>query len=278
MGNPVRREPRAPRKPSDLTDVEDIADHCRASYWTVGTGSRAASSRSCVYPVASSHPAPDLEGFLETAGADERHGQRAGRARLASRPVVSSSTATRRSRLAARRAGWRRRIANFHRQAGKDQAGLVDVVEAAVTQPGTYAYIAPTQAMADRIAWHGVRASDGLPYLSIIPPRLVLDRNEADMRLTLATVEPGKFSVILFLSGDRPDRLRGLPLGVRWSPSTPVRGAGGVRRDPARAEPLGGWGAVLSTPLGLNHFHQLWTMAQDSSGLVVRDADDPRTA
>jgi phage terminase large subunit len=171
-----------------------------------------------------------------------------------------------RETIAARRAGWKRRIANDHRQSGKDQGGLVDIAEAAIHAPGVYAYIAPTFSMVDRIAWRGIRATDGLPYLSCIPPQLILEKNEADMRLTLATTEPGKHSVIHFLSGDSAERLRGLPLrGVVVTEYAQFQGSEVLDTVLPALNRSGGWLLVLSTPLGIgNHYHQLWQMAQAS--------------
>jgi hypothetical protein len=51
-----------------------------------------------------------------------------------------------------------------------------------------------------------------VPYLDVIPPELVLDRNENDMTITMQTQEAGKVSRLHFLSADDPDRLRGLAL------------------------------------------------------------------
>jgi hypothetical protein len=41
--------------------------------------------------------------------------------------------------------GFTRRIANDHRQSGKDVGGLVDLFDAAIHEPGVYAYVAPTR-------------------------------------------------------------------------------------------------------------------------------------
>lgn len=167
--------------------------------------------------------------------------------------------------IAARLAGHRWRIANDHRQSGKDQTAIVDLASAAVEEPGIFAYIAPTFAMARQIAWDGVRASDGLSYLSVIPEALIAERNEAEMALTLRTRHPGKLSRILFRSGDSPDRLRGLPLkGAVLTEFAQFQGPEALDVVRPALNASGGWLLVLSTPLGLNHYHQLWTMAKES--------------
>jgi phage terminase large subunit len=161
--------------------------------------------------------------------------------------------------------GRLRRIANDHRQSGKDVGGLVDLFDAAIHEPGVYAYVAPTRQMAENIAWHGVRATDGGEYLSILPPQLLLDRNEADLALEIATLQPGKHSRVLFLSGNEPARLRGLPLkGVVFTEFAQFTDSEALDTVLPTLNRSGGWLLVLSTPLGLNHYHQLWQMAQAS--------------
>jgi phage terminase large subunit len=162
--------------------------------------------------------------------------------------------------------GFRRRIANDHRQSGKDVGALVDLLDQAIHEPGVYAYIAPTRQMAENIAWHGVRASDGGAYLSILPPPLLLDRNEADLALEVATVHPGKHSRVLFLSGNEPARVRGLPLrGVVVTEYAQFEGSEILDTLLPALNRSGGDLLVLSTPLGLNHYHRLWQMARGSA-------------
>jgi phage terminase large subunit len=169
--------------------------------------------------------------------------------------------------IAARHAGARWRLALHHRQSGKDITGLVDIASAAFTDPGVYGYIAPTYSMVRRIAWDGVRASDGLPYLDVIPSALVLDRNEAEMSLTIRSQHEGKVSRIHFLSGDRPDRLRGLPFkGVVFTEYAQFEGSTAFDIVKPALMGSGGWALVITTPLGIgNHFHRLWTMAQGAA-------------
>jgi phage terminase large subunit len=165
--------------------------------------------------------------------------------------------------IAARYAGHRWRIANDHRQSGKDVLGLTDLFSAAVDEPGQYLYCAPTRQMAENIAWHGVRASDGRPYLDIIPPPLILDRNEAELSIVLATRQAGKHSRIVFASGNEPMRLRG-PAWRGVAITEYAQFPDGTVMDTLRPalNRSGGWLLVLSTPLGVgNHFHQLWQTA-----------------
>jgi phage terminase large subunit len=165
--------------------------------------------------------------------------------------------------IQARYAGHRWRIVNDHRQSGKDVLGLVDLFSAAFEEPGAYLYAAPTRQMAENIAWHGVRASDGRPYLDIVPPQLVRDRNEAELSLVLATRQRGKYSRVVFASGNEPMRLR----GPAWRGVVITEFAqfeNGEVMDTLRPalNRSGSWLLVLSTPLGVGgHYHQLWQAA-----------------
>jgi hypothetical protein len=166
----------------------------------------------------------------------------------------------------ARLRGYRWRVVNGHRQSGKDITGVVDIASAAFTAPGVYAYVLPTFAMARQIIWDGVRASDGVSYLDLIPPELILEKNEAELSITLATRAPGKVSRLLFRSGDKPDRLRGLPLkGAVLSEYAQFESSAAFDVIKPALVASGGGALVLSTPMGIgNHFHQLWAMAQGS--------------
>jgi phage terminase large subunit len=166
--------------------------------------------------------------------------------------------------LAARHAGHRWRIANDHRQSGKDVLGLADLFSAAVEEPGAYLYCAPTRQMAENIAWHGVRASDGMPYLSVLPEALVIDKNEAELSLTIRTRHEGKHSRVVFASGNEPMRLRGPAWrGVVITEYAQFQDSTVMDTLRPALNRSGGWLLVLSTPLGVgNHFHELWQVAQ----------------
>lgn len=168
--------------------------------------------------------------------------------------------------IQARYAGHRRRIANQHRQAGKGIESLTDLTLAAFESGGAYALVSPTLNMSRRNVWDAVRASDGVPYLDVIPKALILEKNEAEMSLTLATAQPGKVSRILFLGGDDPSRLRGLALkGCVLDEYAQFQGSTVLDTLRPILNASGGWLLVLSTPFGVgNHFHDLWKMAQGS--------------
>jgi hypothetical protein len=169
--------------------------------------------------------------------------------------------------IAARLSGAKNRLAIWHRQAGKDVVALVDVVAAAVEEPGIYGYCAPTYRMVKGIVWDGVRASDGLPYLSVIPPQLIIERDEAGMVLTLRTRVPGATSRLMFLSGDQAQRLCGLPFkGLVFTELSQFESSEALDTVRPSLVASGGWLAVISTPLGIgNAFHALYTMARESA-------------
>jgi len=165
-----------------------------------------------------------------------------------------------RAALEARASGCRNLILRWARQTGKGVTALSILISAAVKRIGTYAYVSPTYGMSYRNVWQGVMGN-GKKYIeSAIPPQLIAQRMENEQTLMLANG-----SVIRFLSGDQPDRLRGLAiLGAvcdefaSWETDEAYK----VMRPSLAAS--GGFVVVTSTPRGLNFYRDLWETATKS--------------
>jgi len=103
--------------------------------------------------------------------------------------------------------------------------------------------------------------ANGQRYLdAVIPPQVIAQRLENEQTLMLANG-----SVIRFLSGDQPDRLRGLALlgavadeFASWDTDEALR----VMRPSLATH--GGFLVVTSTPRGLNFYRDLWQTATGS--------------
>src|SRR5262245_50385651 len=155
--------------------------------------------------------------------------------------------------LAAFQAGARRMIWRWHRQGHKTQSAVALLAMAAYQEPGAYAFVSPTFRMSKQNVFLGLR-HDGVPYLNVIPPALILDRNVADLTVTMTTRRAGKTSRLLFHSADDPDRLRGLALrGCVLDEFATMQTAEALHVVRPAIEAAGGWLAVTSTPKGLNH-------------------------
>jgi hypothetical protein len=178
--------------------------------------------------------------------------------------------------LAAFQAGARRMAWRWHRQGHKTQTSLALLAVAAYETAGAYAFVSPTFRMSKMNVFHGLR-HDGTPYLDVIPPELILARNENDMTLTMQTREAGKTSRLLFASADDPDRLRGLALrGVILDEFATMTTAEALHVVRPAIEASGGWLLIISTPKGLNHFHDLWKSVEGDPAwwLSVKTIED----
>jgi hypothetical protein len=178
------------------------------------------------------------------------------RVRVPASPMRSYQQAA----LVAWRAGHRNLILRWARQTGKGVTALAILACAAMERVGAYVFVSPTYGMSYRNVWAGVMAS-GCRYVdAILPPQLVQQRLENEQALLLVNG-----SVIRFLSGDQPDRLRGLAiLGAvadefaSWDTDEALR----VMRPSLAAS--GGFLVVTSTPRGLNFYRDLWETATHS--------------
>jgi hypothetical protein len=178
------------------------------------------------------------------------------RVRVPASPLRSYQQAA----LSAWRAGKKNIILRWARQTGKGVTALAILASAALQKVGAYAYVSPTYGMSYRNVWAGVMAT-GQRYIdAIIPPQLIAQRLENEQALMLANG-----SVIRFLSGDQPDRLRGLALlgavadeFASWDTDEALR----VMRPSLAASK--GFLVVTSTPRGLNFYRDLWETATHS--------------
>jgi hypothetical protein len=99
--------------------------------------------------------------------------------------------------------GGKRAVAVWHRRAGKDIVGINWVTAAALSLPGVYWYVFPTEEQAKMTIWDGMTL-EGRPYLSYIPEGLVVSQSSSALRIELKNG-----SLIQFVGASAPSRLRG---------------------------------------------------------------------
>lgn len=140
-----------------------------------------------------------------------------------------------------------------HRRFGKTVLALYQLIQAAYTNTQhapRYAYLAPLYRQAKTIAW------DLLTHLTRPIPGTVV--NQAELRVDLT----GTRRIQLY-GADNPDSLRGLYLdGVVFDEYAQMRPR--VWHEvvrPALAD-REGWAVFIGTPMGHNHFHDLYQDAQ----------------
>jgi phage terminase large subunit len=175
--------------------------------------------------------------------------------------------------------GARRMIWRHHRQSGKGLGAIGFVSMAAFERPGTYAVVSPTHGLSRENYWDARDPDAGTRYLDVIPPQLVVDSNENEMALVMATKTAGKTSRIVFRSADDPDRLRGPAYaGVVLDEFATMPSAEPLDVVRIPLERAKGWLLITSTPKGLNHFHDVWKNAESAGGwyLSKKTILDPR--
>jgi hypothetical protein len=137
------------------------------------------------------------------------------------------------------------------RRFGKTYLCITRLINWAMEKPGSLCwYVTANYRMAKQIAWRQLRA--------MVPPEVFLAKNEAEL-----TVELKNGSILALKGADNPDSLRGISLSALV-----VDEAAYVRQEawemvlrPALSD-QGGPAWFITTPSGLNWFHDLWEQAK----------------
>ena len=151
-------------------------------------------------------------------------------------------------------AGERFKLLCSGRRFGKTYLCITRLINWAVGKPNTLCwYVTANYRMAKQIAWRQLKA--------MVPMSICVKRNESDLSIELTNG-----SIIALRGAENPDALRGVSLSAlvideaayvkqeAWE--TVLRPALCDQRGPA-------W--FITTPAGLNWFHDLWEQAQEQS-------------
>ena len=138
------------------------------------------------------------------------------------------------------------------RRFGKTYLCIARLITWAAAKPGSLNwYVTANYRMAKQIAWRQLKA--------MVPPDVCVKRNETDLLIELTNG-----SIISLKGADNADSLRGVSLS-----SLVVDEAAYVKQEawemvlrPALSD-QGGPAWFITTPAGLNWFHDLWEQAQD---------------
>lgn len=143
-----------------------------------------------------------------------------------------------------------------HRRSGKDVSCWQYLVEAAISDIGTYFYCLPEFTHARRVIWEGM-LYDGRRFISLIPSEFVASRNESQMKIELVNG-----SIIQLVGSDQYDRLVGTnPKGVVFSEYSITHPMAWQYLRPILAA-NGGWAIFNGTPRGKNHFYEMLQKAK----------------
>ena len=174
-----------------------------------------------------------------------------------------------------------RALAQRPRRSGKEVESWEILIECAITAPGLYIMVYPTNVRARKILWEGAPFINGrsIPFLEFIPKRLVISANNSDMTIKLVNG-----AVIWVVGSDiDPDKLRGTnPLGIVYAEF--------AFQDPRVFYSMlpvlrqnGGWLIGQSTYDGMNHFYMmiqnnmsdpLWYCREDSIETLIDENGD----
>ena len=138
------------------------------------------------------------------------------------------------------------------RRFGKTYLCIARLVNWAVEKPGRLCwYVTANYRMAKQIAWRQLK--------EMVPPSICIKRNESDLSIELTNG-----SIIALRGAENPDALRGVSLSALV-----VDEAAYVKQEawemvlrPALSD-QGGPAWFITTPSGLNWFHDLWEHAQE---------------
>lgn len=146
-----------------------------------------------------------------------------------------------------------------HRRFGKTVCVLNDMIDRGLfnnLKNPQYAYLAPTYGQAKRVAWDYLKdIVKNLPNIAI---------NEAELRIDILREDRGDKIRFVLLGAENPGSLRGLYLdGVildEFAEMTPDIWGQVIR--PALSDRTG-WAIFIGTPKGMNHFYDVYQMAEN---------------
>lgn len=153
----------------------------------------------------------------------------------------------------------KRAVLVWHRRAGKDLLLLNATIVKAFERVGTYWHIFPTAKQGRKILWDGV-TKDGRPFLAHWPRKLVINRNEAEMKLKLSN---GSVWQIVGSDNFQEALIGGNPIGIVFSEYALQNPSCWNYLRPILAENEG-WAAFCYTPRGKNHGWDLFKMASEN--------------
>ena len=148
-----------------------------------------------------------------------------------------------------------------HRRLGKTVCMINHLIKAAVMDKsgtGRYGYVAPFRSQAKSIAW------DYLKYFTGVIP--MTEFNESEL-----TIEFYNGAKIRIFGADNPDAMRGLYFdGVVLDEVADMKpGVWGEIIRPALSD-RNGWACFIGTPKGINLFHELFTLGQNTPNWISK--------
>ena len=153
----------------------------------------------------------------------------------------------------------------IHRRGGKDLFDFCEVLlPEAFEHPGTYQYIWPLLKQARDSFWEGKDENGNDIMQTYIPQEAIVHKDNADMKLTVASVG-GTSQIQIFGTN------KGQYISLRGKPSNGAVFSEFAYQDPRGDEMIspmirktGGWRSYNSTPNGNNHYKERFYLAKNN--------------
>jgi len=151
-----------------------------------------------------------------------------------------------------------RAVACWPRRNGKDLTSINILAAKALERKGLYLYIAPFANQVRSIIWEGSDGT-GQRFRDYIPKEVVVRTLDQSMKLWLSNG-----SLIQLVGSDNPDAIVGTnPMGIVFTEFSLHKPGIWQFMRPVLAE-NGGWALFNGTPRGLNHFYDMYKMAESN--------------
>lgn len=146
------------------------------------------------------------------------------------------------------------------------------MVERALAELGQYYYVFPSYTQARKALWD-LRDNNGNRLVDLIPSWALASTNSVEMKILLSNG-----SLIQLVGSENPDTLRGTnPKGLVFSEFAMAN----PEIWSAVAKPIlaqnQGWAVFASTPMGRNHFYELYKMAEGSDDWFTSKVTAPES-
>jgi phage terminase large subunit len=167
--------------------------------------------------------------------------------------------------------GGKRAVVVWHRRSGKDSTAINYTATEAISRPGVYWHMLPTQRQARKVIWDGIDRKGRRVVDQAFPKAIVEAKRIQEMQLELKNG-----SIWQLCGSDNYDALVGAnPVGVVFSEWSLCNPAAWNYIRPILAE-NGGWALFIYTSRGKNHGYTMAEMARKNpkwyySKLTVED-------
>jgi len=147
--------------------------------------------------------------------------------------------------------------ATIHRRGGKDLLSLCEILlPEAFEHPGTYQYIWPSLKQGRDSFWEGKDEEGNDVMQTYIPQEAILHKDNADMKLTVASVGGTSLIQVFGTNNKQYIALRGKPSNGAVFTEFAYQDPRGDEVISPMIRKTGGWRAYNSTPNGNNHYKE----------------------